>query len=428
MSYSRHSQHYSPGKHRSPLAFLPLPATKIQEILSLENKSYKAKIKHIIEQYSLFLEGWEKKTHKLKIKQKEEEKGEGEMGVRKNTPRASPKKKSTTLQHLFDIDSTNNSSNRSPGDAETEELLSIISCCNFVFTFTDSAESPSEQDLKRLRLMHLLSILKASKEPFGDDRILSPLFSMISSNLFRPLPPPSNTFILPEDDEEPTFSPAASWPHLHVIYDLLLELVLTSDPKSLRSYVNHSFLLNLLSLFQSEDRRERERLKNVYHRIYSKFTFHRSFMRKAMKDVFLHFVFETERYYGIGELLEIWGSIINGFSVPLKEEHRLFLLRVLVPLHKPKGMHVYQRQLTYCVSQFVQKEPMLGGVVVRGILRYWPLTNCQKEVLVIGEMEELVEYTDPLQFGNLVLPLCSQIARCLTSWNSQVKGRGEKKN
>lgn len=142
-----------------------------------------------------------------------------------------------------------------------------------------------------------------------------------------------------------------------------------------------------------------------------------------MNDVFLYYIFVTERHYGIGELLEIWGSIINGFTVPLKEEHKVFLMRVLIPLHKTRGMQVYHRQLSYCVNQFVQKEPMLGGVVVRGILRYWPVTNSQKEVLLIGELEEIVENLDPDQYRKLALPLCTQITRCLNSCNSQVAER-----
>lgn len=142
-----------------------------------------------------------------------------------------------------------------------------------------------------------------------------------------------------------------------------------------------------------------------------------------MNDVFLHFIFETERHFGIGELLEIWGSIINGFTVPLKEEHKLFLMRVLIPLHKTKGMQAYHRQLAYCVSQFLQKEPVLGGVIVRGILRYWPVTNCQKEVFLIGELEELVENLDPGQYRKLALPMCTQITKCLNSWNSQVSSK-----
>ena len=46
------------------------------------------------------------------------------------------------------------------------------------------------------------------------------------------------------------------------------------------------------------------------------------------------FVYETEHFNGVGELLEILGSIINGFALPLKAEHKQFLVRVLIPLHK----------------------------------------------------------------------------------------------
>nr|XP_016478729.1 PREDICTED: serine/threonine protein phosphatase 2A 57 kDa regulatory subunit B' beta isoform-like [Nicotiana tabacum] len=309
-------------------------------------------------------------------------------------------------------------------DSETEELLSLISYCSFTYTFTDPQESPSQQDLKRLKLIQLLSIIKTIIQPL-DDQVLSPLFKMLSTNLFRPLSPPIYyvASILPDDDDLVS-NPTPSWPHLQIVYDIFLRIVTRTSVESLRIYIDHSFLLNLLTLFQSEDQRERDSLKNVFHRIYSKLTFYRPFMRKEMNDVFLHYVFETDqRNPGIGELLEIWGTIINGFSVPLKEEHKLFLVRVLVPLHKPKGMQVYHRQLAYCVSQFVQKEPKLGEVVIRGILRYWPVTNCQKEVLLIGELEELVETLHPQLYKELALPLCTKISKCLNSWNSQVAER-----
>lgn len=144
-------------------------------------------------------------------------------------------------------------------------------------------------------------------------------------------------------------------------------------------------------------------------------------MRKAMTEVLLHFIYETDhRQNGIGEILEIWGSIINGFTIPLKDEHKVFLSKVLIPLHKPKNMAVYHRQLAYCVSQFVQKEAELGGVVIAKILRYWPVTNCQKEVLLIGEVEEIVENIDRRQYLKVALSLWTQITKCIKSNNSQV--------
>jgi Protein phosphatase 2A regulatory B subunit (B56 family) len=52
-------------------------------------------------------------------------------------------------------------------------------------------------------------------------------------------------------------------------------------------------------------------------------TVRRPYIRRAINHVFYRFVYETERHNGIAELLEILGSIINGFALPLKEEHKV---------------------------------------------------------------------------------------------------------
>ena len=122
-----------------------------------------------------------------------------------------------------------------------------------------------------------------------------------------------------------------------------------------------------------------------------------------------------------------------------------------MPLHKPKCVGMYHQQLAYCVTQvcllarrqlhaqqsthsercaaarligiacmllnasslkkwsgavardtkgyrtaalqFVEKEPTLAEPVLRALLRFWPLTNSQKEVLFLGELEEILEIT-----------------------------------
>lgn len=46
----------------------------------------------------------------------------------------------------------------------------------------------------------------------------------------------------------------------------------------------------------------------------------------------------------------------------------MFLLKVLLPLHKAKSLSVYHPQLAYCVVQFLEKDPSLTepvGVAVR---------------------------------------------------------------
>ena len=67
----------------------------------------------------------------------------------------------------------------------------------------------------------------------------------------------------------------------------------------------------LLELFDSEDPRERDFLKTVLHRIYGKFLGLRAFIRKQINNIFLRFIYETEHFNGVGELLEILGRWVK---------------------------------------------------------------------------------------------------------------------
>ena len=118
-----------------------------------------------------------------------------------------------------------------------------------------------------------------------------------------------------------------AWPHLQVVYELLLRFVVCPHVKSkvMKRHVTQKFCLQLLELFDAEDPRERDYLKSALHRLYGKAMSLRSFIRRAVANIFFKYIYETQRHNGIGELLEILGSIINGFALPLKPEHVVFL-------------------------------------------------------------------------------------------------------
>lgn len=156
------------------------------------------------------------------------------------------------------------------------------------------------------------------------------------------------------------------------------------------------FTFQLLNLFSSEDSRERDYLKTILHRIYGKMMalryefrlavtqkvmllhtvcvhiyIYSAFIRKSIQHLFAFFVSDPEATHrGVAELLEILGrsgtcrfflsdchtvfssrSIINGFARPLKEEHKFFLEKSLIPLHKARSFSTFSQQLTYCVAQ-----------------------------------------------------------------------------
>jgi serine/threonine-protein phosphatase 2A regulatory subunit B' len=176
-------------------------------------------------------------------------------------------------------------------------------------------------------------------------------------------------------------------------------------------------------LFDTEDPRERDFLKTTLHRIYGKFLNLRAFIRRSINNIFFQFIYETERYNGIAELLEILGSIINGFALPLKEEHKSFLQKVLIPLHKVKSLSLYHPQLAYCVVQFLEKDQMLAEEVISGLLRYWPKVNSPKEVMFLNELEEVLDVIEMDGFQKIMVPLFVKVGQCVSSTHFQVAER-----
>ena len=71
--------------------------------------------------------------------------------------------------------------------------------------------------------------------------------------------------------------------------------------------------------------------------------------------------------------------------------------------------------------QFVEKDPKLAEPVLRALLKYWPVTNSQKEVLFLGELEEILEMTQAQEFAKVLEPLFRQLARCLNSSHFQAR-------
>lgn len=305
---------------------------------------------------------------------------------------------------------------------EQQDLFTrkLQQCCT-VFDFMDPVADLKSKEVKRACLNELVDFITANRGVLTEP-VYPEVVRMVAHNLFRTLPPSENPEYDPEEDD-PTLE--ASWPHMQIVYEFFLRFLESPDfqPSIGKKYIDQKFVLQLLDLFDSEDPRERDFLKTVLHRIYGKFLGLRAYIRKQINNIFLRFIYETEHFNGVGELLEILGSIINGFALPLKHEHKQFLVRVLIPLHKVKCLGLYHAQLAYCVVQFLEKDATLTEPVVRGLLKFWPKTCSQKEVMYLGELEEILDVIEPAQFVKIQEPLFKQLARCVASPHFQVAER-----
>lgn len=238
----------------------------------------------------------------------------------------------------------------------------------------------------------------------------------------------------PEEDED---SLEPSWPHLCLVYDMFIKFLELPQFNSnlARKYIDLSFVTRLMALFDLEDPRERDIVKTALHRIYGKFLNLRPFIRKMMRSIFCELVYENVRHK-IAEMLEILGryprlsifivcikhcfSIINGFALPIRPEHRFFLEKSLIPLHKHRSLPCYQPQLAFCINQFIEKDQDLADMVVMGLLRIWPKINSNKEVLFLTEIEEILGMLDPEYFEPFAEPLFDRLALCIESCHFQV--------
>jgi hypothetical protein len=236
--------------------------------------------------------------------------------------------------------------------------------------------------------------------------------------------PPSDGSLPPTASEEEVQARDPAWPFIRWVYDFFLRFIVGEvETKTLRKYISQGFVLRLLDLFNSQDVREREMLKTLLHRIYAKFMTLRAFIRRSLNHVLSTFIYETECLAGVSEFLEILGSIINGFAQPLKVEHCIFFHHVLTPMHKVRSLPTYSPQLTYCICQFILKDPGLADQFVRSLIRYWPRSHPTKEALFLEELYEVLERIDNSALFSLMPAIFNVISPALASLHSHVCGK-----
>uniref|UniRef100_A0A671SQG9 Serine/threonine protein phosphatase 2A regulatory subunit n=1 Tax=Sinocyclocheilus anshuiensis TaxID=1608454 RepID=A0A671SQG9_9TELE len=285
---------------------------------------------------------------------------------------------------------------------------------SFFYLFDQTAKNADISMMKFEMVEYLTHNRSVITEP-----IYPEVVHVFAVNMFRALPPSSNPTGAEFDPEEDEPTLEAAWPHLQLVYEFFLRFLESPDfqPNIAKKYIDQKFVLQLLELFDSEDPRERDFLKTTLHRIYGKFLGLRAYIRKQINNIF------CSLSHDVSVTILFSSSIINGFALPLKEEHKIFLLKVLLPLHKVKSLSVYHPQLAYSVVQFLEKDSTLTEPVVMALLKYWPKTHSPKEVMFLNELEEILDVIEPSEFVKVMEPLFRQLAKCVSSPHFQVAER-----
>jgi len=358
-------------------------------------------------------------------------------------------------------------------DKRNDILIKKLTLCATTFDFltTNPLELKGIEKKKQM-LTEILEYI--ARYSWYNEQILERCIKTISDNLFRALPRSGKN---PEVEDEPFEDPA--WAHLQLIYDLTLRLVINTDvdKKTMKKYLEGEFVDNVIELFASEDPREREYLKTILHRIYGRFMPLRALIRQSIANCCYRTIYEQytvnfeyfddeidynnglihnkgdamsvrpqrtalkrmdKRYYqnsirnenGIAEFLEIFCSIIHGFSIPVKKEHKDFLRNVLVPLHKCRKLDKFHEQLVACCVQFVFKDPSVAPVILGGLLKFWPIQSPTKEEMFIAEVVNVVNAMINHKNGfswpenkHICLSVIDTLVQCMKSHHHSVAER-----
>eukprot|EP00750_Incisomonas_marina_P007415 INCI14935.1.p1 GENE.INCI14935.1~~INCI14935.1.p1 ORF type:complete len:487 (-),score=95.54 INCI14935.1:342-1802(-) len=306
--------------------------------------------------------------------------------------------------------------------AKRQNLFRLkLELCSVRYNFADPTTA-RDREIKR---QTLLELIKFTNTPSGQkvfcDSSMPHVLKMLEANIFREMPAECQDLDM-EEEELPVQS---EWPHLQAVYEFMLRFIVSAEvkPKIARKHLHRNFCKNIIALFDSEDPRERDYLKTILHRIYGKFMTYRSLIRRHIQYVFYEFLFEKGQHNGIGELLEILGSIINGFQLPLKKEHLEFLAHTLIPLHKTTSIQFYHLQLSYCMTQYIEKDRNTAIPIVLGILKFWPWSSTSKQLLLFNELEDIMELISPTVLERVAVPLFEHIGKCIGSDHFQVQER-----
>ena len=304
--------------------------------------------------------------------------------------------------------------------SEFDEILyQKLEQCLKVCNFKDFYKHLNGKAVKESYLNEILSYIKQPEYyQMMTLRTHEMLFEMFNKNVVRVLPPVPDLISAPsmgDDIIDKYFED--SWPHLEIVYNIFIEYLKSPsfNEKYLTRKITHSYVLQLVGMFKALDKRERTMLQLTIYAMYSRFIQKRDLFRFAMKQLLTEVHYDKKFVAGIPEILNVLLSIIKGFSLPLKKEHVDFLFDTLLPLMSVIYLPSFYKGLINCILMYLSHDSTLLVKVFREMLRYWPTSDWQKEIIFLLLLRELLTGIIRPQFKEIMTELLHRIGKCTIS-------------
>ena len=296
-------------------------------------------------------------------------------------------------------------------------------CC-IVHDFEDSrAVSKRWREGKQQVLLELCDALISRPDAFANEGVPHEVFRMFKANVLRPLPPRINPFGPEFDPEEDESVVEAQWPHLQLVYALFIRFLEQPffDASLATRCVDASFVVRLMTLFNTEDVRERGCLQTLLHRIYGRCLGQRNFIREQLGQIFDE-ASQNGIQHCLRELLEVFASIANGFAQPLREEHLNFYWQHLTPLFRCRHYACFQSSHMRCILQFLDKQAPVAEGTLSFLLKNWPVPSSTRQIYFLGVIEEMLGVNREID-AEILRKVFRRIADCTCSLHFQIAER-----
>ena len=212
------------------------------------------------------------------------------------------------------------------------------------------------------------------------------------------------------------------WINKKKIYEIFYKIIINKkmDPDILKSHINYDFVYKLINLLQSDIEDEREDLKYIIHRLYSKLVTRRKMIRGIIFNYFYFWIITLNKTNGVEELLEVMATIISGFSIPLREDHINFFNKILIPLHKNKCEQYFEK-LNTCTILFLGKDPNLAYILLENLFKIFYTQTYKVKILFLEEIEIILNFIDIVKISNYVKDLINIIVGCFSEYDIDLK-------
>ena len=215
------------------------------------------------------------------------------------------------------------------------------------------------------------------------------------------------------------------WENIKIIYDIFNAIISNEkmDPNILKHYIKYDFLNKLINIFKSDNEDEKEMLKTIISKLYSKLSSRRKLIRGVIFNYFNFGVITLNKINGAVDLLDVMENIISQFSIPLKDEYINIFDNLLIPLHKMKKCYKYFDNLNRCILLFLEKDSNLAYNLLENLYAFFPSHNYKVKNLFLEEIIMILEYIDIKKIEKNFDKLMRVLVDSFLNFNNDLKNK-----